>query len=158
MQYSIGIGIIIFKQYPTLQKRDMYLFSECKCISKFTKLFICNFVLPCYNSIMHLYKNLYEGWTIIMRNEEQQAHLASTQRAGDRGWCAQKAYILGKDTQIRAIALLLPGVSQTTATLAELIVECHSTPKPMCQVTVAVKCSMHKKKVFFSLCYFIFPW
>lgn len=35
------------------------------------------------------------------------------------------------------------------AALAELIVEHHSTAESMSQVTVAMKCSLHKKKVVF---------
>lgn len=80
-----------------------------------------------------------------MRNEEQQAHLVSTQHACDRGRFAQRAYIWGKDIQRRLMALLFPSVCRMTAALAELIVERHSTAKSMCQVTVAMKCSMYKK-------------
>lgn len=132
-----------------MQERDVYLFS--KCISEYTKLFICNFVLPFYNSIMHLFENLYKSRTIIMRNERQQAHLASTQRAGDGGQCTPRAYILGEDTRIRLMASFLPSVCGATAALAELIVERHSTPKPMCQVTVARKCHMHARGYFSRL-------
>lgn len=57
--------------------------------------------------------------------------------------CTARLHLL-KDTQIRLMALLFPSVLGITGALAELIVECHSTVKSMRQVTVAMKCSMHK--------------
>lgn len=54
------------------------------------------------------------------------------------------------------MALLLPSVSEMTA-VAELIVEHHFTPKPMCQVTVAMKCSMHRKEDIFLALLFHLP-
>lgn len=46
---------------------------------------------------------------------------------------------LGKDTHIRLMVLLFPSVCGESAALAELIVECHSTAKSMCQVTMKIK-------------------